>query len=111
MILDLHNHSIKSDDGRARVESYCQWIRKKELPLDGFVLTEHRRRSRREQCANKRAGNAPHARGRLSMPKPSTPIAPTQAARTMSRSKNQTSIPAAVKRFGAYACQTGNSLR
>ena len=42
MILDLHNHSIKSDDGRARVESYCQWIRKKELPLDGFVLTEHR---------------------------------------------------------------------
>jgi hypothetical protein len=42
MILDLHNHSIKSDDGRARVESYCQWIRKRELPLDGFVLTEHR---------------------------------------------------------------------
>jgi predicted metal-dependent phosphoesterase TrpH len=42
MILDLHNHSIKSDDGRARVESYCQWIRKKALPLDGFVLTEHR---------------------------------------------------------------------
>lgn len=42
MILDLHNHSIKSDDARARVESYCQWIRKRELPLDGFVLTEHR---------------------------------------------------------------------
>ena len=42
MILDLHNHSIKSDDGRAKVESYCQWIRKKELALDGFVLTEHR---------------------------------------------------------------------
>ncbi len=42
MILDLHNHSIKSDDGRARVESYCQWIRKKEIPIDGFVLTEHR---------------------------------------------------------------------
>lgn len=42
MILDLHNHSIKSDDGRARVENYCQWIRKRELPLDGFVLTEHR---------------------------------------------------------------------
>lgn len=42
MILDLHNHSIKSDDGRARVENYCQWIRARELPIDGFVLTEHR---------------------------------------------------------------------
>ena len=42
MILDLHTHSIKSDDGRAKVDNYCQWIRKKDLPLDGFVLTEHR---------------------------------------------------------------------
>ena len=42
MILDLHTHSIKSDDGRAKVENYCKWIRKKELDLDGFVLTEHR---------------------------------------------------------------------
>lgn len=42
MILDLHAHSLKSDDGRARVESYCQWIRKKSVPIDGFVLTEHR---------------------------------------------------------------------
>ncbi len=42
MILDLHNHSIKSDDGRAKVERYCQWLRKREIPLDGFVLTEHR---------------------------------------------------------------------
>lgn len=42
MILDLHTHSIRSDDGRAKVDNYCQWIRKKELPLDGFVLTEHR---------------------------------------------------------------------
>lgn len=42
MILDLHTHSIKSDDGRAKVENYCQWIRAKDLPLDGFVLTEHR---------------------------------------------------------------------
>lgn len=41
-VLDLHNHSIKSDDGRAKVENYCQWIRKKEIPIDGFVLTEHR---------------------------------------------------------------------
>ncbi|MGE0386274.1 MAG: PHP-associated domain-containing protein [Gammaproteobacteria bacterium] len=42
MLIDLHTHSIKSDDGRAKVENYCQWIRAKELPLDGFVLTEHR---------------------------------------------------------------------
>ena len=42
MILDLHSHSVKSDDGRAKVENYCQWIRKRGLPLDGFVLTEHR---------------------------------------------------------------------
>jgi predicted metal-dependent phosphoesterase TrpH len=42
MILDLHNHSVKSDDGRARVESYCQWIRKRELSIEGVVLTEHR---------------------------------------------------------------------
>lgn len=42
MILDLHTHSIKSDDGRAKVQNYCQWIRSRELPLDGFVLTEHR---------------------------------------------------------------------
>jgi len=42
MLLDLHAHSIKSDDGRAKVENYCQWIRKRELAIDGFVLTEHR---------------------------------------------------------------------
>jgi predicted metal-dependent phosphoesterase TrpH len=42
MILDLHNHSIKSDDGRAKVENYVQWIAKRGLPIDGFVLTEHR---------------------------------------------------------------------
>jgi predicted metal-dependent phosphoesterase TrpH len=42
MILDLHSHSIASDDGRAKVENYCQWIERKALPLDGFVLTEHR---------------------------------------------------------------------
>jgi histidinol phosphatase-like PHP family hydrolase len=42
MILDLHNHSIRSDDGRAKVENYCQWIRRRGIPLDGFVLTEHR---------------------------------------------------------------------
>ena len=42
MIVDLHAHSIKSDDGRAKVENYCKWVRIRELPLDGFVLTEHR---------------------------------------------------------------------
>jgi predicted metal-dependent phosphoesterase TrpH len=42
VILDLHTHSIASDDGRAKVENYCQWIARKALPLDGFVLTEHR---------------------------------------------------------------------
>lgn len=42
MILDLHTHSVKSDDGRAKVANYGQWIRKKEIPIDGFVLTEHR---------------------------------------------------------------------
>ena len=42
MILDLHNHSVASDDSRAKVENYCQWIRRRELPLDGFVLSEHR---------------------------------------------------------------------
>lgn len=42
LILDLHTHSIKSDDGRAKVGNYCQWIRSKALPIDGFVLTEHR---------------------------------------------------------------------
>ncbi|MEZ4278465.1 MAG: PHP-associated domain-containing protein [Myxococcota bacterium] len=42
MILDLHSHSIASDDGRAKVENYCQWIERRKLPLAGLVLTEHR---------------------------------------------------------------------
>lgn len=42
MILDLHTHSIKSDDGRAKVNNYCQWIQSREIGIDGFVLTEHR---------------------------------------------------------------------
>jgi len=42
MTLDLHTHSVKSDDGRARVRNYCQWIRTRNIPIDGFVLTEHR---------------------------------------------------------------------
>jgi len=42
LILDLHSHSVKSDDGRAKVDNYCKWIRSKDVPIDGFVLTEHR---------------------------------------------------------------------
>ncbi|MCY3885737.1 MAG: hypothetical protein OXG24_12590 [Gammaproteobacteria bacterium] len=42
MILDLHTHSIKSDDGRAKVDNYCKWIQARDIPIDGFVLTEHR---------------------------------------------------------------------
>jgi predicted metal-dependent phosphoesterase TrpH len=42
VILDLHSHSVVSDDGRAKVENYCKWIRMKDVPIDGFVLTEHR---------------------------------------------------------------------
>jgi predicted metal-dependent phosphoesterase TrpH len=51
MILDLHSHSIKSDDGRAKVENYCQWIRKRGLELDGLVLTEHRQFDRESDYA------------------------------------------------------------
>lgn len=42
MIIDLHAHSIKSDDGRAKVQNYCQWIKTRDIHIDGFVLTEHR---------------------------------------------------------------------
>jgi len=42
LILDLHTHSIKSDDGRAKVNNYCQWIQSRDIGIDGFVLTEHR---------------------------------------------------------------------
>ncbi len=42
MIIDMHSHSVRSDDGRARVATYCQWIRKRAVALDGLVLTEHR---------------------------------------------------------------------
>lgn len=45
MILDLHTHSEASDDSRATVEAYLKWLARKRdaLPVDGFVLTEHRR--------------------------------------------------------------------
>jgi predicted metal-dependent phosphoesterase TrpH len=42
--LDLHSHSEASEDSRAPVEAYLNWIklRHEERPLDGIVLTEHR---------------------------------------------------------------------
>ena len=45
MFLDLHTHSVASDDSRATVEQYVKWIgmlRRKGYRIDGFVLTEHR---------------------------------------------------------------------
>ena len=45
MLLDLHTHSVASDDSRATVEQYVKWIdvlRRKGYRIDGFVLTEHR---------------------------------------------------------------------
>jgi len=44
-ILDLHLHSESSDDSRAPVEAYLKILARKreERPLDGFVLTEHRK--------------------------------------------------------------------
>ena len=46
MNLDLHCHSVSSDDSRATVEQYLKWIvslRKKGYNVDGIVLTEHRK--------------------------------------------------------------------
>ena len=43
--LDLHCHSVASDDSRATVEQYLKFIqvhRKKGYTIDGIVLTEHR---------------------------------------------------------------------
>ncbi|HUA33652.1 MAG TPA: PHP-associated domain-containing protein [Candidatus Binataceae bacterium] len=47
-ILDLHTHSEASEDSRAPVEAYLNWIklRHAERPLDGIVLTEHRQYNR-----------------------------------------------------------------
>lgn len=46
--LDLHSHSDASEDSRAPVEAYLNWIRLRhaERPLDGIVLTEHRQFNR-----------------------------------------------------------------
>ena len=45
--LDLHTHSEASEDSRAPVEAYLNWIklRHHERPVDGIVLTEHRTHS------------------------------------------------------------------
>ncbi len=46
MYLDLHSHSVSSDDSRATVEQYLKWIqvlRKRGYSADGIVLTEHRK--------------------------------------------------------------------
>ena len=46
MFLDLHCHSVSSDDSRATVEQYVKWVqvlRKKGYVVDGMVLTEHRK--------------------------------------------------------------------
>ena len=47
-LLDLHCHSEASEDSRAPVEAYLNWInlRRAERPLDGVVLTEHRQFNR-----------------------------------------------------------------
>jgi predicted metal-dependent phosphoesterase TrpH len=46
MYLDLHSHSVSSDDSRATVEQYVKWIqvlRKRGYNPNGIVLTEHRK--------------------------------------------------------------------
>ncbi|MFL2761739.1 MAG: PHP-associated domain-containing protein [Dehalococcoidia bacterium] len=46
MNLDLHTHSVSSDDSKATVEQFAKWtlfLRNEGFPLDGFVLTEHRK--------------------------------------------------------------------
>jgi predicted metal-dependent phosphoesterase TrpH len=43
-VLDLHSHSEASEDSRAPLEAYLNWLklRHAERPVDGIVLTEHR---------------------------------------------------------------------
>jgi predicted metal-dependent phosphoesterase TrpH len=43
-VLDLHSHSEASEDSRAPLEAYLNWLklRRAERPVDGIVLTEHR---------------------------------------------------------------------
>ncbi|MGH7932061.1 MAG: PHP-associated domain-containing protein [Candidatus Binataceae bacterium] len=46
--LDLHSHSEASEDSRAPLEAYLNWLklRHNERPVDGIVLTEHRQFNR-----------------------------------------------------------------
>ena len=44
--LDLHCHSVSSDDSRATAEQYARWVgvlRRRGYRIDGLVLTEHRK--------------------------------------------------------------------
>ncbi len=46
MFIDMHSHSVSSDDSRATVEQYLKWIqvlRKRGHVVDAIVLTEHRK--------------------------------------------------------------------
>jgi predicted metal-dependent phosphoesterase TrpH len=46
VFLDLHCHSVSSDDSRSTVEQYVKWVqvlRKRGYVVDGIVLTEHRK--------------------------------------------------------------------
>ena len=46
MYIDMHSHSVSSDDSRATVEGYLKWVqvlRKRGYNLDAIVLTEHRK--------------------------------------------------------------------
>lgn len=46
MFIDMHSHSVSSDDSRATVEGYLKWVqvlRKRGFQLDAIVLTEHRK--------------------------------------------------------------------
>ena len=60
MYIDLHTHSVSSDDSRATVEQYVNWIgllRRKGYRIDGFVLTEHRKFDFHEDYAELSAEN------------------------------------------------------
>ena len=46
MFVDMHCHSVSSDDARATVEQYLKWIqvlRQRGYQVDAIVLTEHRK--------------------------------------------------------------------
>ena len=46
MLVDMHCHSVSSDDSRATVEGFLKWIqvlRKRGHSVDAIVLTEHRK--------------------------------------------------------------------